>query len=193
MKNGFFALIARSRNIIRWGLMRNSFAENAQEHAAMTAVIAHALAVISNREFGGAIDSGACAAAALYHDAAEIITGDLPTPIKYHNPELTEAYKRVESLAVTKLLDTIPETMRPDYAALLSVDDVSVRRIVKAADKLAAYVKCVQERSGGNAEFLSAERNTLAALNAMQMPEVNYFIDNFLPAFGLNLDELTGE
>ncbi|MDR2360713.1 MAG: 5'-deoxynucleotidase [Oscillospiraceae bacterium] len=192
MKNSFFALIARSRNIARWGLMRNGFTENAQEHAAASAVIAHALAVIRNREFGGDADTGMCAVAALYHDAAEIITGDLPTPIKYNNPELTEAYKRVEAVAVTTLLNALPEAMRPDYAEALSGGAGETRLIVKAADKLAAYIKCVQERCGGNSEFLSAEKNTLAALTAMQLPEVNYFIENFMPAFGLNLDELTG-
>jgi 5'-deoxynucleotidase len=191
MRNGFFALIARMRNIRRWGLMRNSFEENVQGHSHMTAVIAHSLAVIRNREFGGAIDAGACAAAALYHDAPEIITGDLPTPVKYHDEKLTESYRIVEALAQEKLLSMLPDKLRADYEPLLNGGSGEIHELVLAADKLSAYIKCVEERLAGNSEFCSAEQQTLSTLNASALPEVHYFLENFMPAFGLTLDELT--
>ncbi|MDR2530856.1 MAG: 5'-deoxynucleotidase [Oscillospiraceae bacterium] len=193
MKNGFFALIARMRYIRRWGLMRNSIAENVQEHSHLTAVIAHTLAIVRNREFGGAVDAGECAVAALYHDAAEILTGDMPTPVKYHNAEITAAYKRVEDLASAKLLTLLPERLRRDFMPLLNGGSNEVQELVRAADKLSAYVKCVEERLAGNTEFRSAEIQTLDALESCGLPEVTYFLENFMPAFGATLDELTEE
>ncbi len=190
---GFFALIARMKYIARWGLMRNREPENIQEHSHMVAVLAHALAVISRDVLGHPCDPDRCAAVALFHDASEIITGDLPTPIKYYNRELMSAYHDVEHLASKKLLQMLPVEMHSAYKPLLyeEVDD-HTRSIVKAADKLSAYIKCVEERKSGNNEFLSAEKQTLAALKGYGMPEVTYFLDKFMPAFELNLDELGG-
>jgi len=193
MQNGFFALIARMKNIRRWGLMRNTFVEDVQGHSHMTAVIAHTLAVIRNREFGGSIDAGECAAAALYHDAPEIITGDLPTPVKYHDTHLTASYKLVEVLAQEKLLQMLPDNLRNDFAPLLDGGEGEVHELVSAADKLSAYIKCVEERLAGNSEFRSAELQILATLEHSSLPEVQYFLNNFMPSFGLTLDELTRE
>ena len=169
----FFAYINRMRFINRWALMRNSYTENIQEHSHQVAVLAHALAVIRNRCFSGCVDEGAVAAAALYHDASEILTGDLPTPIKYHNAEIMSAYHAVEDLAVQKLLGMLPPELRATYADELAEDkDGDIYPLVKAADKLSAYIKCIEERKAGNNEFLSAEAQTRAALEASPLPEV---------------------
>ena len=192
MKSGsFFALIYRMKYIGRWGLMRNSEPENIQEHSHMTAVIAHALAVIRRDVFGVPCDPDKCASLALFHDASEIFTGDLPTPIKYHNREITRAYHEVESLAAKKLLSGLPVEVQHAYSELLeqNVGD-DLKRLVKAADKLSAYIKCVEERKAGNYEFRSAEAQTRAALEEYGLPEVKYFVENFIPAFELTLDEL---
>lgn len=189
MNYSFYALVSRMKNISRWSLMRNSSRENVQEHSHMVAVIAHALAVIRRDVYGIPCDPGACAAAALFHDASEIFTGDMPTPVKYFNPEIMSAYKQVESLASQKLLSTLPEELRPSYAPLLETDG-DVRRIVKAADKLSAYIKCLEELKAGNDEFRFAASQTLEKLRALGMPEADYFIENFIPAFELTLDEL---
>ena len=143
MQHRFFALISRMRYIGRWGLMRNTFEENIQEHSHQVAVLAHALAVIQNRYFGGQIDPGQVAVAALYHDASEILTGDMPTPIKYDNPDIQSAYKAVEAVAEQKLLNMLPEDLRPAYDEALTIPDPQVRALVKAADKLSAYIKCL--------------------------------------------------
>lgn len=195
MKNSFYALIARMRNITRWGLMRNSFVENVQEHSHMVAVLAHALAVIRRDVLGaGASNSpDPCfvATAALYHDSSEIFTGDLPSPIKYLNPEIMAAYKDVESKASQKLLQMLPEEMRPAYCPLLSEEDDEVHSLIKAADKLSAYIKCIEEEKAGNREFSSAKEQLERNLLAMEMPEVTYFLDNFIPSFGLSLDDIS--
>ena len=188
--SSFFAYISRLRYIRRWALMRNSAEENVQEHSHMVAVLAHALALIRRREFGGQIDPGAAAAAALYHDASEILTGDMPTPVKYVNPELRASYKAVERAADERLLAMLPETLREDYRAVLLPQDPEVERLVKAADKLSAYIKCLEELKSGNREFSRAAEQTLAALHSYALPEVEYFIEHFLPAFSLSLDEL---
>ena len=191
MKEHFFAYIARMRFIQRWALMRNSYTENIQEHSHQVAVLAHALALIRNTYFGGNVDAGKVAVAALYHDAPEILTGDLPTPIKYHSRQISEAYKQVEELACNKLLDTLPDEIRPAFAELLvgQAHD-ELYDLVKAADKLSAYIKCIEERRAGNDEFASAEKQTRAILDASPLPEVRYFIEHFIPAFELTLDEL---
>ena len=187
----FFALISRMKNIARWSLMRNSAIENVQEHSHMVAVIAHALAVIRRDIYGGTADPGLAAAAALFHDASEIFTGDLPTPIKYFDPDIKSAYKRVESVATRKLLSTLPVEMRPAYEPLLSsVGNDSVAPLVKAADKLTAYIKCLEELKAGNLEFRLAAKQSKKRLAALKMPEVDYFIEHFIPAFELTLDEL---
>ena len=191
MDNNFFALISRMRYIERWSLMRNSIHENIQEHSHMVAVLAHALGVIRRDILGVPCDVNACAAVALYHDAPEILTGDLPTPIKYHDEEITEAYRRVENIAAEKLLNMLPVEMQCAFEPILTGEvEKEYHAIVKAADKLSAYIKCIEERKAGNNEFLSAEKQTLAALEKYDMPEVRYFLDNFIPAFEKTLDEL---
>jgi 5'-deoxynucleotidase len=190
MPYSFFALVSRLRNITRWSLMRNSAVENVQEHSHMVAVIAHALAVIRRDVFGGEADPGKTAAAALFHDASEIFTGDMPTPVKYFDPGIMTAYKKVEAVAARKLATALPAEMRPAYEALLSPEDADTAAFVKAADTLAAYITCLEELKTGNAEFRSAARQTRAKLDALDMPEVVYFIEHFIPAFELTLDEL---
>ena len=191
MPHNFFAFISRMRYISRWGLMRNTFRENIQEHSHMVAVIAHALAVIRRDVYGGEIDPGLAAAAALYHDAPEILTGDLPTPVKYYNPEIRDAYKQVEEISAQKLLSMLPEDLRPAYAPLLREDcGAELQAVVKAADKLSAYIKCVEELKAGNTEFKQAEEQTRAILEQSTLPEGGYFMEHFMPAFGLTLDEL---
>ena len=190
MPYSFFPMIARMKYITRWGLMRNTDPENIQEHSHMVAVLAHALAVIHNEKFGGQVDAGAVAVAALYHDASEILTGDMPTPIKYDNPDIQGAYKSVEAMAERKLLSMLPEEFQPIYEEILTIPDPEVRALVKAADKLSAYLKCVEERKAGNAEFRSAEEQTYAALRDNPLPALDYFMDRFLPGFQLTLDEL---
>ncbi len=191
MANEFYALLGRMRYITRWGLMRNTFSENIQEHSHQVAVLAHALALIRRDilHLEGP-DPDKCAVAALYHDASEILTGDLPTPIKYYNPDIKTAYKQVERIAGERLLDMLPEALRSSYEHLVLEDDESVLATVKAADKLSAYIKCIEEQKAGNTEFDSAAQQTLASMKAMAMPELNWFIKECLPAFSLNLDQL---
>ena len=190
MAYNFFPMISRMRYINRWGLMRNTRLENIQEHSHQVAVLAHALAVLENRYFSGQVDPGAVAVAALYHDASEILTGDMPTPIKYDNPDIQSAYKAVESVAERKLLSMLPDDLRPDYEAALTIPDPEVRAIVKAADKLSAYLKCVEELKAGNTEFKKAKEQTYAALCKNPSPALNYFLEHFLDGFELTLDEL---
>ena len=190
MKSHFFAYISRMRFIQRWALMRNTAAENVQEHSHQVAVLAHALAVIRNEKFGGQVDAGAVAVAALYHDASEILTGDMPTPIKYFNSGIRSAYKEVEAVAERKLVEMLPEELRGAYNGVITVVDEDVERLVKAADKLSAYIKCVEELKAGNNEFREAAAQTKRALEAYAMPEVDYFMDTFMDSFALTLDEL---
>jgi len=190
MQNSFFALISRMRYISRWGLMRNSLPENIQEHSHMVAVIAQALAVIRREVFGGTIDPNLVATAALYHDASEIFTGDLPSPIKYLNRDIRAAYGQVESAATDKLLRLLPEPFRDAYKPLLTELDEEVRELIKAADRLSAYIKCLEELRAGNDEFSSAKREILRSIEANPLPETAYFMEHFIEAFGLSLDEL---
>ena len=186
----FFAYINRMRFINRWALMRNSYTENIQEHSHQVAVLAHALAVIRNRCFGGCVDEGAVAVAALYHDAPEILTGDLPTPIKYYNPQIRDSYKQVEHVAEDKLLRMLPRELLGDYEEVLRPSDEQVQELVKAADKLSAHIKCLEELKAGNGEFRAAAEQTRAALDKMGLPELRYFCENFLGSFALTLDEM---
>lgn len=191
MANEFYALLSRMRYITRWGLMRNTFSENIQEHSHQVAVLAHALGLIRREILGlPGPDPEKCAVAALYHDASEILTGDLPTPIKYYNPSIKTAYKQVEKIAGEQLLDKLPPQLRKAYEAYVLEEDREVLPIVKAADKLSAYIKCVEEQKAGNTEFDSAARQTLAALEALDSPELSWFMENCLGAFSLNLDQL---
>ena len=190
MAYSFFPMIARMRYINRWGLMRNTQTENIQEHSHMVAVLAHALAVIENEKFGGQVDPGQVAVAALYHDASEILTGDMPTPIKYDNPAIQSAYQQVEAVAEQKLLSMLPEELRPAYEDAITIPDPEVKALVKAADKLDAYLKCVEELKAGNAEFRKAKDQTYAALCQNPIPALRYFMEHFLADFSLTLDEL---
>jgi 5'-deoxynucleotidase len=191
MANEFYALLGRMRYISRWGLMRNSFTETLSEHSYMTAVLAHALALIRREilHLDGP-DPDRCAVAALYHDASEILTGDLPTPIKYYNPEIKTAYKEVERIAGSKLLDMLPPQLRACYEHDVLEDDVSLEPIVKGADKLSAHIKCLEEQKAGNTDFDSAAKQTWDAMKAMDRPELAWLLDFCLGAFSLNLDQL---
>ena len=191
MANEFYALMGRMRYITRWGLMRNTFSENIQEHSHQVAVLAHALALIRRDILGlPGPDPDRCAVAALYHDASEIITGDLPTPIKYYNPDIKNAYKQVERIAGEQLLSMLPEQLRDSYRHLVLEDDEAINPIIKAADKLSAYIKCIEEQKAGNTEFDSAAMQTMDSMKAMELPELDWFITECLGAFSLNLDEL---
>ena len=190
MKSHFFAYISRMRFIQRWALMRNTAPENVQEHSHQVAVLAHALAVIRNEKFGGTVDPGAVAVDALYHDASEILTGDMPTPIKYDNPAIQAAYKDVEAVAGEKLLAMLPPELQGVYEPVLKTTDPTVVRLVKAADKLSAYIKCVEELKAGNTEFREAAAQTRSALESFEMEEVAYFLTTFMDSFSLTLDQL---
>lgn len=191
MSNNFFAYLSRMRYIDRWGLMRNTFLENIQEHSHMVAVLAHALAVIQNEKFGGSLDVGQAAIAGLYHDAPEILTGDLPTPVKYDNPAIKEAYKAVERVAADKLLSMLPPELGEELAPYVREElDPELLAVVKAADKLSAHIKCLEELKAGNDEFRLAAEQTRSALEAIDLPALQYFMEHFLPGFQLTLDEL---
>ena len=181
MRSHFFAYLARMRFIQRWALMRNTSPENVQEHSHQ---------VIRNEKFGGDVDAGAVAVAALYHDATEILTGDMPTPIKYYNPEIRGAYKAVEAVAGDKLLSLLPQEFQATYRPILQPQDETVEQLVKAADKLSAYIKCVEEVKAGNSEFWEAAAQTKAALEGYDLPELRYFMETFLESFSLSLDQL---
>ena len=191
MANEFYALMGRMRYITRWGLMRNSFSENIQEHSHQVAVLAHALALIRRDILKlPTPDPDKCAVAALYHDASEILTGDLPTPIKYYNPDIKEAYKQVERIAGNRLLDMLPAQLRASYEHLVLEDQEDVLPFVKAADKLSAHIKCLEEQKAGNTEFDTAARQTWDSMKQMGRPELDWFLENCLPAFALNIDQL---
>ncbi len=199
---GFFAMLDRMQYIGRWALMRNSRIENIKEHSFDVAVIAHCLTVIHNKnekDKEGAIlpDPYKVQAYALYHDCTEILTGDLPTPIKYRNKEITKAYKEVESEAAASLVQLLPEDMRAEYMELLAPsmsteEEQLIHRLVKAADKISAYIKCLREESTGNAEFAAAKISTGKIISGMDMPEVQFFMDHFVPSYGYTLDRITG-
>lgn len=191
MSYPFFAYLSRMRYIDRWALMRNALPENVQEHSHMVSVLAHALAVIRREVFHGTVDPGEAAIAALYHDAPEILTGDLPTPVKYFNPGIRDAYKKVEQVSADKLLSMLPAELRESFAPYVREDlEPELLKLVKAADKLSAYIKCVEELKAGNSEFKKAAEQTRMALVKMDLPELDYFMEHFLPAFELTLDEL---
>ena len=169
--------------------MRNNRTENLSEHSLEVAFIAHALAVIENRRFGGDVNAERAALLAMFHDTPEIITGDLPTPIKYYNSDIKNAYKEIEHNAVGKLVSMIPEDLRPDFKSIYNDDDEKLLAIVKAADKISALIKCVDEIATGNKEFEVAERSTRRTVEAISLPSVKVFLNEFLPSFSLSLDE----
>ncbi len=191
MSYEFYALLGRMRYITRWGLMRNTYSENIQEHSHQVAVLAHALALIRREilQLPGP-DPDKCAVAALYHDASETLTGDLPTPIKYYNPDIMASYKQVERVAAQRLLDMLPPELVKSYEHLILEDDAEVLPIVKAADKLSAYIKCVEEQKAGNTEFDTAAIQTRNSLEETQLPELQWFMSHCLDAFSLNIDQL---
>ena len=191
MANEFYALMGRMRYITRWGLMRNSFSENIQEHSHQVAVLAHALALIRRDILKlPTPDPDRCAVAALYHDASEILTGDLPTPIKYYNPDIRVAYKQVERIAGERLLDMLPPELRASYEHYVLEDEAELEPFVKGADKLSAHIKCLEEQKAGNTEFDSAAKQTWDAMKAMNRPELDWFLEHCLEAFTLNIDQL---
>lgn len=193
MENGFYAMLSRMKLIKRWALMRNSLSENISEHSLEVSIIAHALAIISNCRLGNHLNAERAAAIAIYHDATEIITGDMPTPVKYFNEDIQDAYKKVEQTAGKKLLSMLPEDLRGYYESMFTAkkEDDFLWKLVKAADKLSALIKCIEERKAGNSEFINAEASIMAALKKMNLPEVEIFIDEFLPAYEKSLDELS--
>lgn len=191
----FFAMMARLKWIDRWALMRNSSRENLAEHSLEVGMLAHALCVIGNERFGKQLDADRAAVIGLYHDVSEILTGDMPTPVKYFNSEIRSAYKDIEADADRRLLKLLPEEMHKEFADALMPDDQYSyeKKLVKGADKLSAYIKCMEEEKAGNNEFRSAQEATLHALHAMALPEVERFIDEFLPAYARTLDEIKPE
>jgi 5'-deoxynucleotidase len=187
-----FAYLARMKFIKRWGLMHTTYPESIQEHSHRVAVIAHTLATIRNRMFGGRVDPARAAVLALYHDASEVLTGDMPAPVKYFNPEIRGAYHAIEAAANQRLLEMVPEPLRADYQPLFiaATEDHAGWELVKAADKLCAYLKCVEEVAAGNREFSRAEQALRATVEALPLPEVRYFLKTFAPSLKLTLDEL---
>ena len=191
MSNHFFAMHSRMKYINRWALMRNTVSENISEHSNDVAVIAHALAVIKNVRFGGSLNAERAAFLGLYHDMTEIITGDMPTPVKYYSDDMREAFQQVEDKAGRHLLEMLPDDMARYYesAFFKQEDDEYLWKIVKAADKISALIKCIEEKNAGNNEFGKALESTSESLKKMNMPEVDAFMEEFLPSFYLSLDE----
>jgi len=192
MGSHFFAYIGRMKLIRRCGLMRNTMPENIQEHSLQVAMIAHAIALIGNKYYGRSYDENKMAVLAMFHDAGEVIVGDLPTPVKYFNPEIKKGYSVVEDVAKEKLLSMLPKELEEEYRELLFPDESTVEmRIVKAADKISAYLKCAEENSAGNGEFRQAEKSLAAEIAKYDdLPEVGHFMDEFAESFSLTLDEM---
>jgi len=188
----FYAYISKIRWLQRWGLKRNTINENVMEHSWEVATIAHSLALIRNRYFDGDLDANAIAVAALYHDCSEVITGDMPSPIKYHSPEITQAYKSIEKQAAIELLELLPAELKEDYRPILIEESIPDQQyiVIKAADTIAALLKCQAELAAGNAEFSSAAKDVQLRLNKFELPEVKFFLETFAPSCGLTLDEL---
>lgn len=189
MGNHFYAMLSRMKSIYRWGLMRNTKQENLSEHSLEVAFIAHSLAIIRNKRFGGNIDENKAAVAAMFHDTSEIITGDMPTPVKYYNSEIKSVYKKIESMAEDKLISMLPDYMHDEIASIYRCDDAEIKAIVKAADKISAYIKCIEELKMGNSEFSVAEKTILENIEKMDLPEVKVFMQDLIPSFKLSLDE----
>ena len=190
MPHHFFAYMSRMKHIKRWALMRNTWQEDIAQHSLQVGMIAHALACLHNERFGGGANPARALELAVYHEAPEVITGDLPTPIKYYNPDIRDAYKQVEAIACRKLTGMLPQRLQDIYAGLLTPADPQVEELVKAADKLSAHIKCLEEEKAGNHEFCAAARQTRQVLADMHLPEVDLFLEEFLPSFRLTLDEL---
>ena len=192
MVSNFFAMISRMKFIERWALMRNSRSENLSEHSLEVSMLAHALAVISNERLGNNLDVEKAALIGIYHDGSEIITGDMPTPIKYFNKNIQGAYKEVEKQASRRLLNMLPDYMQKSYEDIFFPveEDAYLWRLVKAADKLSALIKCIEEEKAGNSEFISAKNSILGIIRDINLKEVDIFVEEFLPAYSKTLDEL---
>jgi len=191
-RSHFFAYISKLRWLQRWGMKRNVINENVMEHSWEVATIAHVLALVKNRYFDGELDVNAVVVAALYHDCSEVITGDMPSPIKYHTPEITRAYKAIEQQAGFELLNLLPADLQQDFRKVLIHEELSdeIQRVIKSADTICAWIKCRAEVQAGNAEFARAEEDVRGRLEKIDSPEVRYFMDTFAPSYGLTLDEL---
>ena len=188
----FFAYLARMKLIDRWGLMRCTQRENVQEHSLQVAIIAHALCLIKNKYHGGKLNPDSVALRAIFHDATEVLTGDLPTPVKYFSPEIRNAYLAVEDHAIEQLVKLLPDDFKDDYRQLLGHEDKETKALIKAADTIAAYIKCLEEESAGNHEFSRAKKTIESKLRELcARPEVAYFTENFIPSFTLTLDDLS--
>ncbi len=187
-----FAYLSRMKFIRRWSLMHSTYPENVQEHSLQVALVTHILAVIRNRLFSGKVSPERAATLALYHDVGEVLIGDLPTPVKYFNPEIKTAYQTIEKTAVHKLFGMLPAELRDDYRPFFAPADTDrdLHELIKAADKLCAYLKCLEEVSAGNQEFSQAEQALKQAVEQTDLPEVRYFLETFVPSFRLTLDEL---
>ncbi len=191
MASNFYALLSRMKNIYRWNLMRNTRRESLSEHSFEVALIAHALAVIGNKRLGKSLNADRCASAALFHDTSEILTGDMPTPVKYYNPEIKQAYKKVENIAEEKLLSMLPQDIKEDIAPLYNPQE-DIKRILKAADRISALIKCIEETAMGNKEFSAAKQSIIDSIQQMDCDEANIFIEEFLGSYSLTLDEQNG-
>ena len=187
----FYAYMARMKLIRRWSLMRSVQPENDAEHSLQVAMIAHALALIARERYGREVSPERAALLAVYHDATEVLTGDLPTPVKYHSEELRGAYRTLEDQAAERLVAMLPEELRPSFAPLFTEQDTLARRIVKAADRISAYVKCLEEERAGNREFDAAAETVLASIRAIDLPEVQDFMEEYVPGFSMSLDEIS--
>jgi 5'-deoxynucleotidase len=192
IRSHFYAYISKLRWLQRWGMKRNVINENVMEHSWEVATITHVLALVKNRYFGGCVDINAVVVAALYHDCSEVITGDMPSPIKYHSPEITKAYKAIEHQADHELLSLLPEGLQADFRPVLVEAEIPAEHhaLIKAADTICAYLKCMSEVQAGNPEFRQAEKDVRARLDRIESPEVKYFLETFAPSYGLTLDEL---
>ncbi len=189
MKKHFYAMMSRMKNINRWGLMRNTRLENLSEHSLEVSFIAHALAIINNKRLGGNVDPDKTAVAAMYHDTTEIITGDMPTPIKYYNCNIKNVYKDIEKVAENRLIENLPDDFKEEFTKIYNPQK-DIERLVKAADKISALIKCIEEANMGNREFSMAEKSTRQAIKELNCPEANIFMDEFLESYSLTLDEL---
>ena len=191
MSSHFYSMLSRMKYIERWALMRNTQKENLSEHSLETAFIAHALAVIKNRRLGGNVNAERVALIAMFHDTTEILTGDLPTPIKYYSDDIRNVYKKIETVAGTQLTELLPEDIREDFMDIYNCNDEEILKIVKAADKISALIKCVCEKNAGNNEFLAAEKATRASIEGMRLPEADIFLAEFMESFTQPLDSIT--
>ena len=193
MANEFFAFVSRMKYINRWALMRNTEEESLTQHSYEVAVIAHALALISNKRLGTNYDANKVALIGLYHDSTEILTGDMPTPVKYYSEEIRESFRKVEDVAVSKLLLKLPEDLRSEYEDILikKDEDLELWKLNKAADKISALIKCIEEEKAGNSEFALAKESTLRAIHEMDCKPAEIFLEEFLPSYSLTLDQLS--